>query len=640
MANFTMILRELKHYRRFFILVLTPLIFAPIPLAIGTPPAKAAYGVAVMATYWITEVTPLAVTSLLPLVIFPMLGLIKGKEVCMVYMKDTNILLLGGLIVAIAIEYWDLHKRIALKVLLLVGAQPRRIMLGFMLTTGFISMFISNTASTAMMTPIMEAVLKKLDEQKLAEAADEDMNDEDEKVGIGANEIKMGIYNGELRNDEIGDQHGAEMKTINQTDITIRPSETRQNLVSDGQDDDATKVPMTPEDQRHQQLGKAMMLCICYAANIGGTGTINGTTPQLVLAGQMKEVFPDGPDIGFLYWFVYAFPQMLIFLFISWLYLQFMFFGISWKHLCFCFRGKKRNKTKGAEAYAIIKQQYDGLGPMTYAEKNVLIMFIALVLLWFFRDPKIFTGWSAAFKYDEKGGSYMTDGTPAMVIAFLLFQLPSQKPDIPFLYKNFNRAKLKSKTILEWMHVQTNFPWNVLLLLGAGYGLAKACEDSCLSYWLSFQLRNLKSLPVEAIAFIVAFMLTFLTEITSNTATASILLPILGSLAQGIQVHPLYLMMPAAVCASFAFMLPVATPPNAIVFGTGRISVTDMAKAGFGLNIIGILIVTLGINTWGKAYYGLAEFPTWAVAAAVAGGNSTVAPHKCASQFPALIDGF
>ena len=124
----------------------------------------------------------------------------------------------------------------------------------------------------------------------------------------------------------------------------------------------------------------------------------------------------------------------------------------------------------------------------------------------------------------------MTDGTPAMVIAFLLFQLPSQKPDIPFLYKNLNRAKLKSKTILEWMHVQTNFPWNVLLLLGAGYGLAKACEDSCLSYWLSFQLRNLSSLPVEAIAFIVAFMLTFLTEITSNTATASILLPILGSL--------------------------------------------------------------------------------------------------------------
>merc|ERR1711962_820121 len=210
-------------------------------------------------------------------------------------------------------------------------------------------------------------------------------------------------------------------------------------------------------------------------------------------------------------------------------------------------------------------------------------------------------GWGDLFKNE-----YITDGTAAIIIGFLLFQWPSQCPD---MFRKTKRVTLKFKTLLNWKDVETKFPWNVLFLLGAGFALAQACDKSGLSKSLSEQLAGLRSIPSMAIVVIICTMITFLTEITSNTATATIFLPVLGSLGSSIELHPFYLMMPAAVCASFAFMLPVATPPNAIVFGTGRISVTDMAKAGFGLNIIGILIVTLGINTWGKAYYGLGEFP-------------------------------
>jgi len=258
--------------------------------------------------------------------------------------------------------------------------------------------------------------------------------------------------------------------------------------------------------------------------------------------------------------------------------------------------------------YVVMKKQYADLGPISYAEITVLVCFIMLVFLWFFREPKFIPGWGDLLK---KG--YISDGTAAMIIAFLLFQLPSQIPDCINFF-GIKKDHSLPKTILNWNDTQKKFPWNVLFLLGAGFALAKACEVSGLSVLISCELSSLKGIPQAAIVLIICVMLTFLTEITSNTATATILLPVLASLAKSIEVNPLYLMIPATVCASFAFMLPVATPPNAIVFATGRLTVWDMAKAGFGMNIIGILVVTLSINTWGYSYYGLSEFPDWAMA--------------------------
>lgn len=586
----------LRTYRRLLILVLTPILLSPLVIAVDTQEMRCGYGIAIMAVFWVTEVTPLAVTSLLPLIIFPFLGILPAKEVCMQYMKDTNILLLGGLLIALAIERWNVHKRVALLVLLAVGTQPRRLMLGFMVTTAFISMWITNTATTAMMTPIMEAVLKQLDKQF-------NKNYDD----VEANGSK--ITKEESLSNDVLENADAE------NDGSVKYDVSKETISATSAMDKLVPADKRKEYANHQQLCKAMLLCICYSANIGGTGTLTGTAPQLVLAGQVSDVFPKAPAVSFIYWFVYAFPQMLIFLVIAWVYLQALFMGIGFKHLCFCFRGKQRNKNKGKELYAVMKSEYEQLGPITFAEIVVLCNFVFLVILWFFREPKFMPGWGELFKK-----KYISDGTAAVIVGFLLFQLPAKKPAIFSKGEPLDEPKeqLPSKTILEWKYVSEKFPWNVLFLLGAGFALATACKESGLSLYLSCQLGSMKSIPEAAIVFIICTMLTFLTEITSNTATATILLPILASLGQSIHVNPMYLMIPATVCASFAFMLPVATPPNAIVFGTGRLTVADMAKAGFGMNIIGILIVTLSINTWGYAYYDFGNFPDWA-----SSGNTT-----------------
>ncbi|XP_065054256.1 Na(+)/citrate cotransporter-like [Rhopilema esculentum] len=612
-------LRRLKEWKRFMIIFLTPLILSPLPLVVQTKEARTGYAILIMGTYWCTEVTDLAVTALLPLFLFPVLSVMPAKEVAPPYFKDTNVLVLGGLIMAVAIERWNVHKRIALKVLLLVGAQPRRLMLGFMLVTAFISMWITNTATTAMMTPIMEAVLKQLDKEYMPKK-DCECEEDEQTVTVGeengANnsntDEQKSQDNSEIVNSQTDD--GQEMVEL-AAPIHPRNTSRRKLLKKDENDvtvsvDDDSEKPEDEQTRKYKLLCKAMMLSICYSANIGGTGTLTGTAPQLVLAGQLTDVFKSGPGISFLSWFIYAFPEMLIFLIVAWIYLQAIFFGISWKHLCCCFRWKKRNKSKGKEVYSLMEKQYAELGPVTFAEFVVLFHFLALVLCWMLRDPKFIPGWGSLFPMGKK--SYVSDSTAAVIICFSMFVFPAERPEM----FGGPRRKRPHKTILEWKATQLKFPWNVTLLLGSGFALARACEKSGLSMWLGCQLTALNSVPNFVIALVISILLTFLTEFTSNTATATILLPVLASLAQSIRVHPFYLMVPATICSSFAFMLPVATPPNAIVFATGRLTIPDMMKAGFGMNLIGILVVTLSINTFGMAYFGLDKFPAWAEGAA------------------------
>ena len=502
-------LKESNFIRKFFFL-LAPVLFLYIVIFVDLEPGKPeityTFAVAVlMALWWITEIVPLAITSLLPVVLYPLLGIMNGKEVSSTYFNYIIFLFLGGFMIALALEKWNLHKRIALKILLTVGVSPGRILLGFMLGTAFLSMWISNTATTMLMVPILVSVIIKLEELNSKESV--------------------------------------------------------------------------------KNFSTGLLLGIAYSASIGGIATLIGTPPNLLFARVFKINFPNAPDISFANWFFYAFP-LTVFLFIfSWFYLYVIFMrkNRSWKSL----------------NSSVIKREYIDLGPWSYEEKILGILFVMLGFMWFFRadidlGSFIIPGWSRIFDHPE----YFNDGTIAISVAILLFLIPSKQQ--------------KGKYLMDWKTAE-RIPWEILLLFGGGFALASGFKNSGLSLWIGNQLIWLKDINPVIIIVVISTVITFLTEITSNTATASTFLPILGGLAMSTQVNPLLFMLPATISASLAFMLPVATPPNAIVFGTKRVSIIEMSKAGFIMNLVGIICVTVLTYYLGSVIFNIHidQLPEW-----------------------------
>jgi sodium-dependent dicarboxylate transporter 2/3/5 len=458
-----------------------------------------------MAVWWITEAIPLAVTSLLPVVLFPTLGIMSGKVVAPIYFNHIIFLFIGGFLVALAMQKWDLHRRIALRILLLFGIRPRNILLGFMVATAFLSMWISNTATTMMMVPIALAIIMKL-EETLGE----------EKV----RKYSIGIFLG-----------------------------------------------------------------VAYSASIGGIATLVGTPPNLSFARILTISFPNAPEISFATWFFFAFPISAVFLTTVWLFLS-AFFSPK----------KGGFKLDSAE----FRRQYEKLGPLTFEEGVILVDFVLLALLWLFRADitlGAFTirGWSNLFPYPE----FINDGTVAVCMSVLLFLIPTRSGN--------------GKRILDWK-TAARLPWNIVLLFGGGFALASGFKDSGLSIWLGNQMVGVGSLHPVLIVATICLAMTFLTELTSNTATTEMLLPVLAGLAVAVKLNPLLLMIPGTLACSFAFMLPVATPPNAIIFGTQRLRISDMAKAGLALNLLGIIVITAATYLLGRLVFGIdmAQFPDWA----------------------------
>ncbi|XP_045930648.1 solute carrier family 13 member 5 [Micropterus dolomieu] len=576
--------KYLRSVKNELILFSAPFLLLPLPLVIGTSEAECAYVIVLMAVFWCTEVLPLAVTALLPAVLFPLFGIMKSKDVCMQYLKDTNLLFVGGLLVAVAVEHWNLHKRIALRVLLFVGVRPALLMLGFMGVTAFLSMWISNTATTAMMVPIVQAVLDQLNK---SEAEIPQILSSEEQVQTTDTESK-------------------------QPPQTEKQSEGQGPVVVTFLDV-AVEAAMHKQAAERQRMCKGMTLCVCYAASIGGTATLTGTGPNLVLKGQMNQLFPQNGDvINFASWFGFAFPNMILMLTLAWLWLQFVFMGFNFKKTWGCGAVKTE---KDIAAYNVIREQHRLLGPMSFGEINVLGLFILLVVLWFTRDPGFVNGWATDI-FNSKA-EYVTDATVAIFIAILLFVLPSKPPHFcSWRTQRFDTAPHQTvcptPPLLTWKIAQKKLPWGIVLLLGGGFALAKGSEESGLSKWIGDQMTPLQNIPPWAIAIILCLLIATFTECTSNVATATLFLPVLASMSQSIGINPLYVMVPCTLSASFAFMLPVATPPNAIVFSYGYLKVADMARTGIIMNIIGILCITLAINSWGKAMFDLDSFPAWA----------------------------
>ncbi|KAL0277894.1 UNVERIFIED_CONTAM: hypothetical protein PYX00_005013 [Menopon gallinae] len=546
-------LKYISVHWKFIVIVLVPLIFLPLPLQ-GSKELRCAYVVCIMAFYWMTEAIPLPVTSLLPVVLFPLLDVESTGKICVVYLKETNMMFIGGLIVAIAVEHCKLHVRIALKVLLMIGTSPKRLLLGFMVTTMFLSMWISNTATTAMMMPILIAVLDTLKSWQY-EADGNRRPSLTLTAGVTKSRHDSGTFDQETR----------------------RKSSIRIDISS---------INRPTKDQICYFLG------IAYAANIGGTGTISGSGTNLVFKGIFEGLFPNEGGVNFASWMAFTVPVMLINCFIAWIWLQILYMGLLRYR-----KGKMRSTPEQQKAVReLIKKKYKDLGQMTYHEVNVLILFLILVGLWFFRKPEFIPGWGQI--YDDVN---IEDATAAMLIVFLLFVLPA---NLDFL--NFGRKVGKeSPALLNWKIVHEKVPWGLVLLMGGGFAMAAASQKSGLSEMLGEQLIGLQELPPIAILTVVCLSTTFVTEVSSNTAIANIVLPVLAKLCAAIGVNPLYLMLPTTLCCSYAFMLPVATPPNAIVMAASNMRSLDMIKAGFGMNVMCVFSLIICFLTFGTEIYHL-----------------------------------
>ena len=411
--------------------------------------------------------------------------------------------------IAIAMEKWNFHKRLALLIVAAIGTNLKRMVFGFMTASAFLSMWISNTATTMMLLPVCMAVVRQI-----AEEASLD-----------------GERNGE-------------------TEIRIRES-----------------------------LGLVLMLGLAYAASIGGTGTLIGTAPNIVLAGFYKKLFPDNPELTFFDWMKFAVPLVCVFV------------PLVWWYLCKVVSPVPLHKIQfDDKAGQIIHQELRELGKINPAEKAIASVFFLTAFLWIFRKPislGSFTipGWSQLFARPE----LLHDATVAMAMGLLLMLLPV----------NGGRGQvLNGKTeyfALDWATVQQKVPWGILLLFGGGFALAAGFAKTGLDQWIGNQLTGVASLPVWLVILSICLTVTFLTELTSNTATTTMILPIIAAAAVAAHFHPLLLMIPATVSASCAFMLPVATPPNAIVYSSGWVTIPQMSRVGLALNFAGAAVITTSV---------------------------------------------
>ncbi|XP_017673738.1 PREDICTED: solute carrier family 13 member 1 isoform X1 [Lepidothrix coronata] len=590
------ILSYLLVYRRFLLIVLTPLLLLPLPLIIKTKEAECAYTLFVVAIFWLTEALPLAVSALLPAFMFPLFGIMESKQVASSYFKDFHLLLIGVICLATSIEKWNLHKRVALRMVMLVGVKPAWLMLGFMVSCAFLSMWLSNTSAAAMVMPIVEAVA-----QQIIRAEAE------------ADALEMSCSNGSINpalelDEHIGEYENTEWKEKqingynNSVASTVCTVENENEKGNEQQNLPPAEAERKGRKDKYSGILKVMCLCIAYSATIGGLTTIAGTSTNLIFTEHFNSRYPGCQCINFGSWFILSFPIGVIILLLSWVWLQWLFLGFDFKNMFKC----SKKKTAREEASSrVIQEEYKKLGPMSYPETVTLVLFILMTILWFTRDPGFIPGWSSLFPEYK---SYIMDSTAALAIGVLFFIIPAKTWSGT---SNGENTVFGYTPLITWKEFQSCMPWEIAILVGGGFALADGCEVSKLSEWVASKLTPIGSLPLWLVILISCLIVTSVTEVASNAATITIFLPILSPLAEAIHVNPLFILIPATLCTSFAFLLPVSNPSNAIVFSYGHLTVMDMVKAGLGINIIGVAVVMLAIMTWIVPIFDLYTYPSW-----------------------------
>jgi len=449
------------------------MIIIPAPEGMAIAAWRVAAIALLMATWWITEAIPIPATSLLPIVLYPLFKVMDSRTTTLSYADHVIYLFMGGFFLAVTMEKWNLHRRIALFILKFAGDSPSRLVLGFVISTAFLSMWISNTATAVLMMPIGISVISQV----------------------------------------MGDR----------------------------------------EDELASNFAKSLMLAIAYSASIGGFITIIGTPPNIIMAGMLERVYDI--RVGFAQWMLISIPISLTLLVSMYLLITKLLFPTRVLKL-----------TSGKE---FVEEEMRKLGPMKKAEKMIFIIGGFMAFCWIFRELIVRI---PAF-------SMVTDTTVAIVGTLLLFLCP---------------AFDDGKRLLDW-ETGSKIPWGVVLLFGGGLTLASGFESTGLAYWVSGRLTHLGGMDILLFVFITVLVVNSLTEFMSNTAIATLFIPVMGVAAIALGLHPFAAAIPTTIAASFSFMMPVATPPNAIAFGSGYLKIKDMARAGIILNIIAQIVCTLAI---------------------------------------------
>ena len=475
---------------------------------------------ALMATWWMTEAVPLPVTSLTPIVLLPAFTETKIGEATAPFAQPIVYLFLGGFLIAVAMQKWDLHRRIALHTLRAVGTHPRRIVLGMMIATAGLSMWVNNVATTLMMLPIAISILALVAERALSARAD-------------------------VSEEDVAD----DMARI----------------------EDGDAISDVLDDRNVRLFGVALFLAVGWSASIGGLGTLFGSVPNAFIAAYLSDQFDR--SIGFFDWMLLGLPLVIAFIALSWLLITLVLFRFD------------LDEIPGGEE--MIQSEIDDLGPMTQGEKLVALVFLSAAFLWVV--PSLLSNVDAVASVVPWIGN-LEDAAIAIGAAIILFLLPGDK----------------KRPLLEWSDAEKGLPWGVLLLFGGGLTLAGAVARTGLDEWFGSNLEGLGRLPLLLLVAGVAFIILMLTEITSNTATTAAFIPILAAVSVAIGVDPMLLMVPAALAATCAFMLPVGTPPNAIVFATGAVKIQEMARGGLVLNVTGVVLITIATLLIGPWALGIA----------------------------------
>lgn len=493
----------------------------------GDEDGKACLMLAVMSwvfIWWVFEPIPIAITALAPVFLLPFLEIRTASEVSKSYMNDTIFLLIGSFILASALEHYNVHKRMALKMLVLLGGKmmdPWLLILGFCMGPAFVSMWIHNTAAAVMMMPVGLGVLQKAEASRSTTMA------------IDVEKDGKALMEGDREKRELEEEKA------------------RKHVLN---------------------FSKAVVLAIAYAATLGGMSTLTGTGVNLILAGLYESAFPSASPITYLQWFLFGFPLALCMLVFLWLLLCFWFCPRS------CVKAIADSMRNSH-----LQEELAALGPMSFAQMMVLAIFGILVILWLTKSIGTnIEGWADLFD------DYPNNGTISVLMATTLFIIPS-------------RQRVGDK-LMNWSRCKS-IPWGIILLLGGGFALADGMSSSGLSSVISDELGFLQSAPYVLITPVIAILSGVVTEFTSNNSTATIFVSLVAQVATSIGRHPLFLMVPAAIGSQFSFMLPIATPPNAVGYSSGYLNTMDMVAIGFILKFVGILLLSIFMPTLGALVF-------------------------------------